>query len=1403
MDQQEELVQQPNPRESANIFSVAFFWWLNPLLGKGYRKSLEIEDLHETLTKDESQLLGDQLEREWVREVEAARLAQPEKGGGQRRPSLLRALLRLFGPYYAFLGLFTFLEECVLRIFQPLFMGWMMEYFAVGSTMSQTEAYLHATGVVVMAALYTFTHHAYFFGVMHTGMRMRVAACSLLYRKSLKLSNSALGQTTVGQMVNLLSNDVNRFDQSVLFFHYLWAGPLQLIIITGLLWRQLGPSSLTGSILLVLFVPVQTWVGNQIGSLRVQTAEKTDVRIRLMNEIVNGIKVIKMYTWEAAFSNLVHDVRKKEIDVIRKTSYFRSFNFSFFFTASRFILLCTFLVFGLTGEVLTAEKAFLALSLYNTVRLSMTLFFPFAISMLGECRASVDRVQDFLLLEERDAHPLTRTFHPKNPETTVTLSSISGKWKAEEPEETLSNISLSIRPGQLVAIIGPVGSGKSSVIQAILGELPLSGGQVDIFGDISYSPQEPWVFSGTVRQNILFGKAYDAEHYARVVQACALEDDFVQWPHGDRTLVGERGMALSGGQKARVTLARAVYRPADCYLLDDPLSAVDAHVGKHLFEKCIRGFLSDSAVILVTHQLQYLEQADLIVVLKQGQVQETGNFQHLVKNGLDFSAFLSHGDEDHHQAASEDEEESQEASRLPEIKSLELLRRRIRTRTLSITSDVSQRSAMREEMEPPTATDPQQDGENGDADEDHQRQEKQLQEHPSVDKEAKSEGSVDPKLYWTYFKSGGNAFAVVFMITVNLLCQVLYSGSDIWISYWTKMEEDRLILLAEDVHDEDEFSLMESGGLPSPIIQSSNEILPPPPPNSSSADFSFRPEEQQADLSEHYVSLGIYAAIVLCLVVTSMVRTVYFFVLCMRSSVNLHNAMFRRIIRAPCRFFDTNPVGRILNRFSKDMGSMDEQLPPAFFDAFTIMLNIAGIMAVIFAVRPWIMIPTLLLGVVFLLLRRFYMRSARDIKRLEGVARSPVFSQLSTSLQGLTSIRAFSAQNMLRVEFDRHQDIHSSAWFAFLSATRWFGVWLDWIVAVYLALVVYSFLVIGGDIVGGEVGLAISSCITLTGMLQWGVRQSAEVENLMTSVERVLEYSSLAQEAPPTTSPGGPVPPAGWPRDGVVEFRDVCLRYDQDQPAVLKGLTFKTGRHEKVGIVGRTGAGKSSLVAALFRLAEPTGSILVDGVEALQLGLLDLRAKLSIIPQDPLLFTGTLRRNLDPFEEHGDEQVWAVLQEVHLDQAVKDLRLGLDTEMSEGGTNFSLGQRQLICLARAILKENSILVLDEATANVDPRTDQLIQEQIRTRFKNCTVLTIAHRLHTIMDSDRVLVLSDGKVVEFDTPFKLLEQEGGGVFAELVAQTGDSSKERLTEMARQAHLAAQQRSAGPEDVSLSL
>nr|AHK05652.1 ATP-binding cassette transporter sub-family C member 4 [Tigriopus japonicus] len=1343
MDAEEAFQQKPNPRENANILSIAFFWWLNPLMWLGYKKNLEIQDLYRALKIDQSADLNSRIEKHWQRELD-----KQAQSNNKHKPSLFRAVIRTFYGEFCFLGLFTFFEECLIRIAQPVFLSWFVAYFTPGQTaISRTEAYIYGFAVVLMSALYTFTHHPYFFGVMKVGMRVRITLSALVYRKALKLSSAALGQSTVGQMVNLLANDVNRFDGACLFIHYLWAGPLQLLIVVYLTWNEMGVSTMAGAGIILISVPLQSWIGRMFSKLRLETAKKTDTRIRIMNEIINGIKVIKMYAWEFSFMKLIESARESEMDVIRRTAYFRGFNFSFFFVASKVILLAILIPYVLTGQIINAEKVFLTLSLYNTVRLSMTLFVPFAISMGSEGLVSIGRIQKFLMMEERDKTCLACVHEEsssKEKPISLDICGLTASWTDATADPTLNNVSFSARAGEIVAIVGTVGSGKTSMLQAVLGEIPSKEGKINIRGRVSYAAQEPWVFSGSVRHNILFGENYDEKRYMKTLEVCALEHDLEQWEFGDKTLVGERGVALSGGQKARVSLARAIYRDADIYLLDDPLSAVDAHVGKYLFENCIQSHLKSKLVILVTHQIQFLKDADMILVLKKGSIQGRGTYAELESLGTDFTEFISETKEDQ-----ENEEEEEDATLIDgeipspkEHRSLSIrscLQRRSRGYSLGGDSIMSMISGVSEDIL---------EYDQVMAEENNTEEKKK----PKVEAESVVLGAVSLAAYWSYFRAGAGVLVLICVLSLNIGVQVIFTGADVWLGIWTNQEEQEM-------------------------QQSSISAN-----NSTNTTKIFTME----DISQSNTNnLYIFGAMTLSLVVASLIRTIQFLLVCKNASTQLHHSMFKRIIRAPSRFFDINPVGRVLNRFSKDMGSIDELLPPVFLDVITIFLTMAGIVSVIVWYQPIVFLPTCIMAVLFTFLRKFYLSSSRAIKRAEGVAKSPIFSQLASTLGGLTSIRAYRAEHILVKEFDRIQDVHTSAWYSFLATTRWFGLWLDWLVVVYLACCVCSFLFMNGSSQSGDVGVVLSSCIMLTGMLQWGMRQTAEMENLMTSTERVLEYGKIQSEAELKTDH----PPPGydeeaWPGTGVLECNDVCLQYGEGEKMVLKGVNFLTKPREKVGIVGRTGAGKSSLIGALFRLTEPTGQIILDGVNIQQLGLHALRKKISIIPQDPLVFTGSLRKNLDPFDDYQDHQIWQALEQVHLDQAVKHMSHGLETEMSEGGSNLSAGQRQLICLARAILKHNKILVLDEATANVDPRTDMLIQETIRTRFADCTVLTIAHRLHTVMDSDRILVMSDGKVAEFNTPYELL-QDPRSVLSELVANVSLASQLKLRRIAREA------------------
>uniref|UniRef100_A0A8C9WP25 Multidrug resistance-associated protein 4 n=1 Tax=Scleropages formosus TaxID=113540 RepID=A0A8C9WP25_SCLFO len=1189
-----------------NFLFPHFISWLNPLFRIGYKRKLEEDDMYKVLPEDGSERLGEQLQRYWDHEVQKA-------AKELRDPSLSKVIIKCYWKSYAVLGIFTLIEE-VIKVVQPVFLGKLIQYFEnynPNNTEALNVAFGYAAGISMSSIGLALLHHLYFYHVQRSGMKIRVAMCHMIYKKALCLSSTAMGQTTTGQIVNLLSNDVNRFDEVTIFLHFLWVGPLQAGAVIGLLWYEIGPSCLAGMAVLMFLMPLQTLFGRLFSSFRSKTAAFTDSRIRTMNEVVSGIRIIKMYAWEKSFSTLVNEVRRKEISKIMKSSYLRGLNMASFFVASKIIVFITFLVYVMLGNVISAGRVFVAVSLYSAVRLTVTLFFPSAVEKVSEAKISVRRIKKFLLLDEIMKHSSGQPVQP-----------------TEEP--MVEHI---LRSEQLLAVIGPVGAGKSSLLSSILGELPQEKGVVKVKGNLTYVCQQPWVFPGTIRSNILFGKELNQQKYERVLKACALKRDMELLPDGDLTVIGDRGATLSGGQKARVNLARAVYQDADIYLLDDPLSAVDAEVGRHLFEQCICGLLRKKPRILVTHQLQYLKAAHQILVLKEGQAVAQGTYTELQRSGLDFTLLLKKEEED---------EAPEPAPGVP--------CRVSRSRTLSQTSVQSHASSVHSAK----------DG----ADQLPVGQVTCIILLSCALPETRSTGTIGISLYLKYFRAGANILVLLTLILLNLLAQVVKAKGSLTVAT---------------------------------II------------------FGF-------------------------------LRSLLFFNVLVNSAQTLHNRMFTSILRTPVRFFDINPVGRILNRFSKDIGQLDSMLPWTFVDFIQVFLQILGVIAVAASVIPWILIPVIPLLIVFLVLRRYFLQTSRDIKRLESTTRSPVFSHLSSSLQGLWTIRAFKAEQRFQQTFDAHQDLHSEAWFLFLTTSRWFAVRLDGICAIFVSITAFACLLLRD----GTVQL---SCF--------------------------VEYTELESEAPWETEKK---PPPDWPRHGNITFDQVNFAYNSDGPVVLKSMNAVFRSKEKVGIVGRTGAGKSSLISALFRLAEPEGTILIDGMKTSEIGLHDLRQKMSIIPQDPVLFTGTMRKNLDPFNQHTDEDLWNVLDEVQLKAVVEELPNKMETELAESGSNFSVGQRQLVCLARAILRKNCILIIDEATANVDPRTDELIQKTIRAKFKECTVLTIAHRLNTIIDSDRILVLDAGRIHEYDEPYVLLQIQDGLLY-KMVQQMGKAEAASLLQTAK--------------------
>ncbi|XP_011505704.1 PREDICTED: multidrug resistance-associated protein 4-like [Ceratosolen solmsi marchali] len=1276
MDVENEKLDNPCPKLTANFVSKLSFWWLRKLFWLGKNHNLKPNDLYDILPENMSEILGDALEISWEKELMNAQKKN-------KVPSLWRAIVRIFGWAFVKYGFSAFILN-IVKIIQPMLLGLLIYYFDPLSTTSINEAYMYATGLILVTMLQTIIVRQAHLGLQEIGMRVKIACSSLIYRKILKLSSASASQAGGGLIINLLSNDLAKFELFFLHLHYIWIMPFIITLITYLIWLQLGAASFVGILLMTLqIIPTQVFWYNITTKLLSKGATRTDKRILLVEEVINGIRVIKMNTWEKYFEHMLYIARRYEMDAILKRCYVRSARVACALFTHRVALFFTILVYVLQSKILVADKIFSTVHYFILVRMIMAQFFPEAVSLTAEVNVSIKRIEKFLLLEETKsiAKEITLNKHNKMNDTNVKEGSVSIKevntsWGENSNLNNLRHINLCIYPRKLYAVVGPVGSGKSSLLKLILGELGTTSGEVTVYGRISYASQEHWLFSDSVRENIIFGECQDEGRYARVTAACALTKDIEQMPYGDETPVGERGASLSGGQCARINLARSVYRDADIYLLDDPLSAVDNHVGKSLFEDCINGYLKDKTRILVTHQIQYLKQADAIILLNNGQVEFQGAFQKFYENNRYRQLLSLNGESD------------------KLMQEISCINDDARSRHISVFTTKGQEKA------------------------------------PKKTEELLAKGRITKSLFFKYFLTGTSYFKFSILMSLFILTQLIVSAFDYWLAFWTNQEEKCLNLPLNGTN-------VTSTGIWDICLD--NKIL-----------------------------LIIYGSLILGIIVLSIIRNILFYRTLLNSSENIHNAMFSRLIRAPMQFFDINPSGRILNRFSKDTGTVDESLPNAMLIAMDRIVFTIGVVIQMLIINWWTIFALLIMIYIFLKINNIYISTVQNIKRLEGNAKSPVFSLANSSLLGLVTIRSCRAEQIIRKEFDNRQNDHTAAHSLILAAAAAFGFWLDFVSIGFLAFVTYSFIFLNNDnIFAGHIGLVLTQVLAICGMLQFTMKQIAEVMAQMTSIERMFQFTELNQEGPFEIE-SDRLPEKSWPQYGEVKFQNLYLRYSSEDQPVLKNLDFTINSRMKVGIIGRTGSGKTSLISALFRLVDTDGSLIIDNIDTKNVSLLNLRSKISIISQEPMLFTASLRDNLDPLHEFDDVSLWSALEEVELNKVFKSL----DQNIERGGCNLSLGQRQLLCLARVIMKKNKIVVLDEATANVDPVTDDLIQKAIRNSFKDCTVLMIAHRLNTIMDSDKILVMQDGVAIEFDEPYVLL-QRNNGYFKRMVHQSGNN------------------------------
>ncbi|XP_052767473.1 multidrug resistance-associated protein 1-like isoform X2 [Mya arenaria] len=1343
----------PCPEENASVLNKITYSWISSLVVKAYKETLSANDLWDQTTRLRSGRLVPAFLKCWKQSEK--RLTQKRKqrvtkygrfsisydssdpyaseqtpllGSDYEEPtsghsltfthypdfddnkgtSIFKVVAKTYGIKWLEACGYKILGDCV-NLLQPVILQKIIEIIDnrdnPGAYYPVWMGYCLAVSLFATSMLKTLFWQTCLHNMISLGLSIRVALIGAVYRKALTLSNSAKKTSTVGEIVNLMSVDCQRIQDSLMFSHHIISMPFVIIVGMIQIWGQMGIAMFAGLAFVVVAIIINSIIGRCQQSLQVEILAFKSLRIKILNEVINGIKVLKMYSWEIPFQNKVASIRKEEIKRLWKFALLTAAGIFFSVHSPFMINYLLVLSFTLTRSVhyLDAQTAFVVLSLVNILRSPIVLT-PFVVNGVMQGYVSFSRVQAFLWKE--DVKEDTVEYTTKG-DHVVNVENASFSWTEVDRRPTLNNINLNVDKGEIIAVVGQVGSGKSSLISAILGEMEKRAGHVAIQGKVAYVPQEAWIQNMTVRDNILFGHQWDEVRYSKVLNGCALLQDLEILSGGDMTEIGEKGINISGGQKQRVSLARAVYSDADIYLLDDPLSAVDSHVGKHLFKNVIgsQGLLKHKTRILVTHGIHWLPMVDRILVLNNGEITEAGTYEELISRRGAFAnliqTFLEFDDEsDADDTIIEHVKQALDQSGQPITKSgkspVKRRHRKSTEREKSLGMSFSKDTALKgSELK-----------------------------NEGVSRLTQEEQSQKGSVKWAVFRTYARAMGIIALILVMVFIigfQSLNVFSNYWLTYWTEDELMKNQSLGQTEEYENRFIYYILWYTVIGVVQGGSII-----------------------------AFGIFA-------MTRMVR----------ASGILHNRMLECILRSPMSFFDTTPVGRIINRFSSDIDIMDDRLPLNFRLWNIQIFSTIATIVVVSINTPIFLVAIAPVTIIYLLLLKFYLPTARQVKRMESVLRSPIYNHFSESISGASVIRAYRCMDRFIKESERRVDKNAKFYFAALSAGRWIAVRLETLGNfLILAAAIFALL---SDLNGAQVGLSVTYSLQITISLNLVIQAISELEMNIVSAERVSEYTELISEAP--WSIPARRPSREWPRTGDIELKMYRTRYREGLELTLKGLNCHIQSAEKIGIVGRTGAGKSSLALSLFRLIEAAGgSIVIDGRNIANMGLHDLRDKLTILPQDPVLFSGSLRENLDPFGRFDDPALWKALECAHLKESVDAMHGQLDYECGEGGSNLSVGQRQLVCLARTLLHKTRILILDEATAAVDLETDELIQETIRREFSECTVLTIAHRLNTVIDYDRVMVLSEGEIVEMDKPGNLL-QDANSAFYKMAKDAG--------------------------------
>ncbi|KAI7984101.1 ABC transporter C family member 5 [Camellia lanceoleosa] len=1280
------------PYSEAGFFSLATLSWLNPILSIGAKRPLELKDIPLLAQKDRSKTNYKILNANW----EKLKSENPQK-----QPSLAWAILKSFWKEAARNAIFAGLNTVVSYV-GPYMISYFVDYLGGNETVPN-EGYILA-GIFFSAKLVeTLTTRQWYLGVDILGMHVRSALTAMVYRKGLRLSSLARQNHTSGEIVNYMAVDVQRVGDYSWYLHDIWMLPLQIILALAILYKNVGIASVATLIATVISIVVTIPLARVQEDYQDKLMAAKDDRMRKTSECLRNMRILKLQAWEDRYRVTLEEMRNVEFKWLRKALYSQAFITFIFWSSPIFVSAVTFGTAILLGGELTAGGVLSALATFRILQEPLRNF-PDLVSMMAQTKVSLDRITGFLLEEELRGDA---TIVIPRGSTNVAIEIKDGEfcWDPTSPKPTLSGIQLKVERGMRVAVCGMVGSGKSSFLSCILGEIPKISGEVRVCGSAAYVSQSAWIQSGNIEENVLFGGPMDKAKYKNAIHACSLKKDMELFSHGDQTIIGDRGINLSGGQKQRVQLARALYQDADIYLLDDPFSAVDAHTGSELFKEYILTALATKTVIFVTHQVEFLPAADMILVLKEGHIIQAGKYDELLQAGTDFKALVSA----HHEAI--------ESMDIPNHVSEESDESNLHDGSDDILSkncdavENNSHSLAKEVQEGVSTSDQKAISE--------KKKAKRSRKKQLVQEEERERGRVNMKVYLSYMAAAYKGLLIPLIILAQTLFQVLQIASNWWMAW-------------------------------------ANPQTPGDQPRASSM-----------------VLLVVYMALAFGSSLFIFVRAVLVATFGLAAAQKLFLKMLISVFRAPMSFFDSTPAGRILNRVSIDQSVVDLDIPFRLGGFASTTIQLLGIVGVMTEVTWQILLLVVPMAIACLWMQKYYMASSRELVRIVSIQKSPIIHLFGESIAGAATIRGFGQEKRFMKRNLYLLDCFARPFFCSLAAIEWLCLRME-----LLSTFVFAFCMIllvsfpHGSIDPSMAGLAVTYGLNLNTRLSRWILSFCKLENKIISIERIYQYCQIPSEAPPIIEDSRP--PSSWPESGTIELIDLKVRYKENLPTVLHGVSCTFPGGKKIGIVGRTGSGKSTLIQALFRLIEPaSGRIIIDGIDISTIGLHDLRSRLSIIPQDPTLFEGTIRGNLDPLEELSDEEIWQALDKCQLREIVRQKEQKLDTPVLENGDNWSVGQRQLVSLGRALLKQARILVLDEATASVDSATDNLIQKIIRTEFRDCTVCTIAHRIPTVIDSDLVLVLSDGRVAEFDTPARLLEDKSS-MFLKLVSEYSSRS-----------------------------